>query len=92
MKVLALWLSRTFIHLQYSLDVKFFLYYVDLLYKLAVREEFLKPRSRLLLGTEVVYDQALGFLIAIAFDKHHFFYIEEVGLAVGEVGLADDRL
>lgn len=59
MEVLALRLGRTFIYLQYSLDVEFFLNDVDLLYQLTVREEFLKFNRRFFFSIEVVYNQAL---------------------------------
>lgn len=89
-EVLALWLGWTFIHLQYSLDVEFFLNDVDLLYQLTVREEFLKLYRRFFFGIEVVNNQALRLLIALSFDQHHFLYIEEIWLTIWEVGLTDD--
>lgn len=70
--------------------VEFFLYYIDLLYKLAVWEEFFELCSRLFFGIEVVDDQALRFFIALSLNKHHFLDIKEVRLTVGKVRLADD--
>lgn len=89
-EVLAFWLGWAFIHLQYSLDIEFFLYDVYLLYQLTVREEFLKLHRRLFFSIKVVNNQALRFLIAFSINQHHFLDIEEVWLTIGEMGLADD--